>query len=129
MERLLRVILKRQTFALEAFLAAQCISWGMWILDPTHSAFSYWSEPTILSMLPEPIVGATVTVHGIAYGYAISKKNTKWCRRGALATAGIWTVVLASVIMAAPFYISTPIYFSNVAASLWVYLRLHLRYS
>jgi hypothetical protein len=134
---LLDTLLTRQTWALEAFLAAQAVAWGVWVAWPLDDVFPYNGQVdpySLLVLLPEWLVGGVFLAHGLGHLLALHRGNVKWCRRGALAVAALWTFVLTSFALArwlfdVPLVPATPIYASSIAAALWIYARLNLKYA
>lgn len=137
-------LLIRRTVMLEVFLAMEAVLWGLWVANPLTDSFASIPEAyTILGLLPEWLVGLVFVGHGTAAAWAIyrtawrppldaggrpSRRYVHWCRRAALAGAGLWSVVLFSLLATVPTSTATPIYAGLMAASMWVYVRLDWRY-
>lgn len=133
-------ILLRRTHMLEAFLALEAMVWGAWVLNPAFDAFeSIPRAYTLLGLLPEWFVGMVFLGHGVAAAYVlyrtwadesreVRRGYVHWCRRAALAGAGLWSVVLVSFALTVPTSTAVPVYFGLMLASMWVYVRLDWRY-
>lgn len=131
-----RALLRHRTFILEWFLALEAVLCGAAILLPGPT----FTNATALADVPEPITGALFLLHGGVgvwilmaeneRGVARSQRNLDFCRRSALASAGFWTLITLSYVIAPPALASlaVPLTFSFVLASLWVYFRLYLRF-
>lgn len=126
---LLGLLLRRQTMALEVVLALQTLTWGLWVAWPFSRALSALPVYTVLHWVPEWAVGSVFVVHGLAYLRFIYRKDVHACRRGALVTAGLWSFVLGSWILTVPMAPIIAVHAIDMAAALWVYARLHLRYA
>lgn len=123
-------LLRRQTWALEAFLASQAVTWGAWVANPWSNVFDALPELySVLAMLPEWFVGGVFVAHGLLYGWALWRGDVALCRRAALVNAGLWILVLTSFLMTVPWSTGTPIYACSALASVWVYVRLHWRFA
>lgn len=137
---LIGALLRWRTHALEGFLAVEALLLGLWMIQPWLSTFGAIPEAyTLLGLVPEWVLGAVWTTHGAASLWALwrtmaHQKMTGrlywvgWCRRSALASVALWSLMLASFLAAVPGSTATPVYLGLVLASAWVYLRLYLRY-
>lgn len=130
-EWLVRAAVHRQTIPLETFLYAQAVIWGVWVFDPGHTAFILLEgrQPVALALIPEWVTGAIVAAHGMVALWFLHKRDTTWCRRAALATAALWTFVVASFLSVVTFSAVIPLYSCSIGGALWVYFRLYLRFS
>lgn len=128
-------VLRHRTFVLEWFLALEALFCGLWILAPWPS----FSANSLLSGLPEPLIGLVFILHGGLAAYALMKENAPrhprsqanldLCRRSALMSAWFWSLVLGSFALVSPqATLAIPVFMSFVFAAFWVYLRLYLRY-
>lgn len=125
-------LLHHRTTVLEWFLAMEALLCGLWVLKP-GAAFG---APTLLTYLPESLTGAVFTAHGLLAVLALARvrpgkprglRNLDLCRRSALASAALWTMVLASYLFAGPgSTLVIPLLAGFVISSLWVYFRLFL---
>lgn len=122
------VLLRRQTWALELFLAVQAVVWGVWLLAPWRSFDVLPGAYTVLGLVPEYVWGTLFLGHGIAHVTALWRQDPHLCRRAALALAGLWSIVLVSLLLTIPLATSTPIYGLNVLGCVAVYFRLHWRF-
>lgn len=122
------MLLHRQTWALEAFLAAQSLVWGLWLLMP-WSAFDVVPEAyTVLGLVPETIWGVLFAGHGTVHLWALWRAYPTLCRDAARWLAVLWSAVLVSLLLTIPLAVSTPVYGASLLACLWVYARLDLRF-
>lgn len=126
---LVGALLKRQTFALEVFLAVQAMSWGVWVANPWSHALSAVPEAyTVLNLLPEWVVGLGFFVHGAVHLWVISQRDTKRCRDAALGSFFLWGVVVVNLSLGVPALPAIVVYSCSALAALWIYLRLDWRF-
>lgn len=125
---LVGALLTRQTWTLELFLAIQSLTWGLWLLGPWSAFGQVPAAFTVLGLVPEPIWGGLFAAHGLAHLIALWKGDPHLCRRAAIVTAGLWSVVLGSFLVTVPLSTAVPIYGVNVLGASWVYMRLHWRF-
>lgn len=132
---LVRALLRHRTITLEWFLALQSLTCGLWILSPHQSIRS----DVILAVVPEWALGLVFAAHGLAATLVLvrgqfkqprSQRNLDYCRRSALASAALWTILALGYALVPPVgSVAVPVLLGFVASALWVYLRLYLRYS
>lgn len=126
--RVVGVLLTRQTWTLELFLAVQSLVWGGWLLGPWSSFGVIPDAFTVLGLVPEAVWGALFFVHGLAHVWALARRDPQLCMRAVLALAALWLTVLVSLLLTIPLATSTPIYATSVLGCVWVFFRLHWRY-
>jgi hypothetical protein len=123
---LVHALTEWRTHALEVALVGEVLVAGLWLWWPGPNGFT---DGTLLGSVPDVALGGLLVVHGIGGGMALWKNNVHMCRRSALASASLWTFVLATFCYTPPSdLILVPIVFGLAVASLWVYLRLYLLY-
>lgn len=131
-----RALLRHRTFILEWFLALEAMFLGVYILLPGAT----FTRATALADVPEWLTGLLFILHGSVgvwillaenqRGVTRSQRNLDFCRRSALASAGFWSAITLSYVIAPPAFTSlaVPTTFSFVLASIWVYFRLYMRF-
>lgn len=127
-DRLFRSLMSRQTWALETFLAAQAITWGVWVGWPWTEAFAASRSYALLSHLPEWFVGAVFVGHGLAHMASIYRQDTGACARAAFVAGALWAAVAVNVGLMQLHSPALPIYIASSLGSGFVYLRLHWRF-
>lgn len=120
---LYRAVWLRQTFALEAFLAALSMAWGAWVLWPWADAFTLGAWD-LLAALPEWLWGAVFLGHGVAHACAVGRKSVRWSRRGALVSAALWVLLVANFLFSARSSLGVPVFGMTALAALWCYAHL-----
>lgn len=122
----MRLLLERRTHALEVFLAFEALIGGGWLLWPGQNGFT---EYTWLSLIPDAVLGGVLIVHAIGALMALRAGNVHMCRRSALASAAIWSFMVAIFAMSPPRTLfAIPLISVLAVGSIWVYVRLYLRY-
>lgn len=126
--RAMVALLSRQTWALETFLAAQAVTWGVWVGWPWSDAFEASRSYAILAYLPESLVGAVFVGHGLAHLVAIYRQDTRLCTRAALIAGALWAAVAVNVGLMQLHSPALPVYIASALGAGWVYTRLHWRF-
>lgn len=122
----LRRLMERRTHAMEVFIAAESFLAGCWLLWPGQNGFT---ESTWLVLIPDVALGGILAVHGIGGMMALYYGNVHMARRSALASAALWSFMLTAFIFSPPATLFLmPLVIGMAAGSLWVYVRLYLRY-
>lgn len=123
---LLRALFRYETYALEAFLAAEALLTGVWVLFPGEVAFT---QATALARVPEELIGGVLTLHGFGSVLALLRGDLHFSRRGALASFALWGFLALALLISPPVTTFTvPLVIVLALGSLWVYLRLYLRW-
>ncbi len=128
LDRLTHWLWNRQTWTLELFLAVQSLVWGAWLLMPWDSFGVIPGAYTVLAVVPEWLWGLLFAGHGIAHLLAIYLQDVTLCRRASLALAGLWLVVVVSLLLTIPLSTAIPIYSASVLGAAWVYVSLDHRF-
>ena len=119
-------LLTVQTWPLEYYLAQMCFAYGLWLLGPWSVYGSAPAAYTVLSVVPEWLVGVIFTLHGFLYSRALDSKDVARCRDGAAITVLLWLAVGGALMATVPLSAVVVVYGAPVAASVWVYTRLTL---
>lgn len=123
---LVGLLLRRRTHALEVFLACEAVVAGLWLLWPGENGFT---EATWLSLIPDVLLGGVLVTHGLGGLMALYYGDVHMCRRAALASAALWAFMLTVFLVSPPqTLITIPLIAVLAAGSVWVYVRLYLRY-
>ena len=123
------MLLNKQTFNLEMYLAIQSLCWGLWLILPFASFTLYSKDYTIIEYLPENLWGIIFTLQGSLHIYSIVKRDVNLCRYFALILGFLWLIVLISFFIATPLDSSIIIYVTSIIGCIWVYIRLRLRFT
>lgn len=114
------------TRGLEATLGMLAIGAGLYVLFPGRPTFT---APTAFAFVPDWALGMLLAAHGIGALVSLYYGDIRMCRRSALVSAGIWTALGVGMSWSPPgTLLFVPVALILAASSLWVYVRLRLRY-
>jgi len=121
---LYEMLMLRDTWALEFYLAVQSLFFGTFLAGPGQVGLAA-DNMTLLAMLPEWMWGVIFAVHGAAHLKAMYSQRVQWCRLAMLTLAGLWCVILTSFLLSHPFNAAIIVWGAQMLACLWIYVRLH----
>jgi hypothetical protein len=121
---------ERDTLVLEAALAGQALLWGAWVWNPQRDAFASLPEAyTLLSAVPEWLVGGAFALHGLAHSLALAPplRRTRYRKQAVLVAAALWSIVFVNMMYAVPETPEPTTYGGFILMAAWAHWSLTWR--